>query len=79
MQPPGGDLVLAPLNLPPVIGKPDVAPPALTHRDRDDGNGELPVEGEGFHVLVGELPDRAINRPPLALFVDPPGKADGQF
>ena len=31
------------------------------------------------HVLVGELPDRAVNRPPLALFVDPPRKADGQF
>jgi hypothetical protein len=33
---------------------------------------------ESFHLPVGELPDRAVNWPPLALLVDPPRKADGQ-
>ena len=78
-SPQGGDLVLGPLNLARVIGKPDEAPPALAHHDRHDGNGQLLVEGKISHFPIGKLPDRTENRPSLTLFVDPPRKADCQF
>ncbi len=78
-RPEGGDLVLRPLDVAGVVGKPDEPPPALPCQDGHDGNREFLVQGQFPDFPVGELPDCAVNRPALALPVHPPRKAHGQL